>query len=230
MKRTLLLLLAIAATLHTNTLLADTPVNDTPGERLPVVKATVPADAATAVLALGQPAPLRDTKMKNVDGKDLSIAGVAGKKGTLVIFTCNHCPWVKKWQTRIASIGNAAASRGFGVVAINANDPAVFPEDAFEEMQARAKQLGLKFPYVMDATSEVARAFGATHTPEAYLFDARGKLVYHGGVDDNAADEQAVKQPWLRQAVDAVAAGKQVSLAETKAFGCGIKYREKSGS
>lgn len=188
------------------------------------------ADPAPAVLALGEPAPLRETRMKNVDGRDVSIASAAGKKGTLVIFTCNHCPWVKMWQTRIATIGNAALDRGVGVIAVNSNDPADYPEDGPAEMKARAKQLGFKFPYVMDETSDVARAFGATHTPEAYLFDASGKLVYHGGVDDNARDAKAVEQRWLHNAVQAVAAGKSVATAETKALGCSIKYREKSSS
>jgi len=227
MKRPVLLFL-LAAMACATVARADTPPNDTPGDRLPVVKATLPDAASPTPLALGQPAPLRDVAMKNVDGSDISIADVAGRKGMLVLFTCNHCPWVKKWQTRIASIGNAAASRGLGVIAINSNDPAAYPEDAPDEMKARAKQLGFRFPYVVDATSDVARAFGATHTPEAYVFDARGRLVYHGGVDDNASDEKAVKQPWLRQAVEAVAAGKAVPLAETKALGCSIKFREKS--
>jgi hypothetical protein len=179
----------------------------------------------TAGLALGVTAPQRDVKMKSVDGKEYSIASVAGKKGTLVIFTCNHCPWVKRWQGRIATIGNAAAQQGIGVIAINSNDPDQFPEDAYAEMVTRSKQLGLRFPYVVDATSDVGRAFGATHTPEAFLFDADGKLVYHGGVDDNAQDEKAVSQAWLHDAVDAVATGKTVPLAETKALGCSIKLR-----
>jgi peroxiredoxin len=188
----------------------------------------VAADPGPRPLRLGQPAPLRDVRMKNVDERTISIADAAGEKGTLVVFTCNHCPWVKMWQARIAAIGNAAAGKGLGVIAINANDPAAYPEDAFDSMKERAQQLGLKFPYVMDQTSNVARAFGATRTPEAFVFDAKGKLVYHGTVDDNARDEGAVKQPWLREAVDAVAAGKKVRTAETKALGCSIKLREKS--
>jgi peroxiredoxin len=189
------------------------------------------ADAATpGALALGKPAPLRDVAMKNVDGKDVTIASIAGKKGTLVVFACNHCPWVKMWQSRIAAIGNAALDRGIGVIAINSNDPAEYPEDSFDEMKTRAESVGYRFPYAMDASSDVARAFGATHTPEAYLFDAKGKLVYHGAVDDNARDEQAVANPWLRQAVDAVASGKPVKTAESKAMGCSIKLREKSSS
>ena len=188
------------------------------------------ADSSPSPLAIGKAAPMRETQMKNVDGQELSIAEAAGKKGTLVVFTCNHCPWVKKWQTRIASIGNAALEQGVGVIAINSNDPAVFPEDDLDEMKARAEMLGFKFPYVMDETSGVGRAFGATRTPEAFLFDAKGKLVYHGTVDDNANDESAVKKPWLREAVESVAAGHKVKVAETKALGCSIKLREKVSS
>ncbi len=186
------------------------------------------AEAPAKAFTIGQPAPQQDVRMKGVSGTDISIAEAAGAKGTLVIFTCNHCPWVKMWQTRIAAIGNAAVKRGVGVIAVNANDPAAYPEDGMTEMKARAKKLGFKFPYVVDETSDVARAFGATHTPEAYLLDAQGNLIYHGGVDDNARDEKAVKQPWLRDAVDALVGGKAVPLAETKALGCGIKLREKS--
>lgn len=181
-----------------------------------------------AVLALGSPAPLRETVMKGVDGKDRSIASVAGAKGTLVVFTCNACPWAKLWQERIAAIGNDAAKSGLGVIAINSNDPSVNSEDGFAEMVQRSKKLGLKFPYVVDATSDVARAFGATRTPEAFLFDAKGTLVYHGAIDDNAKQPKSVKEPWLRQAVVAVAAGSTVATAETKALGCTIKFRTKS--
>lgn len=191
----------------------------------------LPAEPAVpASLAIGGAIPSPKTSMAGVDGHSISIADAAGKKGTLVIFMCHHCPWVKAWQDRIARIGNAAAKAGVGVIAINSNDPVAYPEDNLDGMKAQAKQLGLTFPYVVDATSDVARAFGATRTPEAFLFDASGKLVYHGTVDDNAHDEKSVSKPWLEQAVNAVAGGQAVPTAETKAFGCGIKFREKSGT
>jgi peroxiredoxin len=191
---------------------------------------TAGAEDAARPLALGEAAPMRDVKMENVDGRTLSIADVAGTKGTLVVFTCNHCPWAKMWEGRVAAIGNAAIKRGVGVIAINSNDPAMNAGDGIEGMKARAKQLGLKFPYVVDATSDVARAFGATRTPEVFLFDARGALVYHGTVDDNAKEPKSVKEHWMRSAVEAVAAGKPVAVAETKALGCTIKFRDKKSS
>ncbi len=182
--------------------------------------------AAPKPLALGSAIPMADARLKNIDGKEIAVADLAGKKGTLVVFTCNACPWAKLWESRIAGIGNAAQKRGIGVVAINSNDPGVNSEDSYGEMVKRAKKLGLKFAYAVDGTSQVAVAYGATKTPEAFLFDASGKLVYHGTIDDNAKDAKSVKQFYLRQAVDAVAAGKAVPTAETKSLGCGIKFRK----
>ena len=188
------------------------------------------AGSARADLAIGDAVPMKDVKMAGVNGKSVTLADVAGKKGTLVVFTCNHCPWAKMWQTRVTEIGNAAGKAGIGMVAINANDPAEYPEDNMDGMKQRAKQLGIKFPYVIDATSDVARAFGATRTPEAFLFDAEGKLVYHGTIDDSPKDATAVKDAWLKNAVNEVSTGKTVTTAETKAMGCSIKFRSKTTS
>lgn len=180
--------------------------------------------ATTAALELGAAAPLATLKMKNVDGRDLALVDVAGAKGLLVVFTCNHCPWAKAWETRIVELGNASAKRGIGVVAVNANDPSDHKDDAFDGMVARARQRGFQFPYVVDTGSQLAKAFGATRTPEAFLFDAQGKLVYHGTIDDNAEDAAAVKQPYLRDALESVVAGADVVRKETKALGCSIKF------
>ena len=188
------------------------------------------AGSARAQLAIGDALPMKDVKMTGVDGKSVTIAGVSGKKGTLVVFTCNHCPWAKMWQTRVTEIGNTAGKAGIGMVAINANDPAEYPEDGMDGMKQRAKELGIKFPYVVDATSDVARAFGASRTPEAFLFDAGGKLVYHGTVDDSPKDASAVKDAYLKDAVSAVSTGKTVTTAETKAMGCSITFRAKTTS
>ena len=188
------------------------------------------AGQARAQIAIGDAVPMKDVKMLGVDGKSVTLASVAGKKGTLVVFTCDHCPWAKMWQTRVTEIGNAAGKAGIGMVAINANDPTDYPEDGMDGMKQRAKDLKIKFPYVVDATSDVARAFGASRTPEAFLFDAGGKLVYHGTVDDSPKDASAVKDAYLKDAVSAVSTGKTVTTAETKAMGCSIKFRAKTTS
>ncbi|HUK83623.1 MAG TPA: thioredoxin family protein [Verrucomicrobiae bacterium] len=185
------------------------------------------ASASAEALKLGEKAPDASVKMKSVDGKEVSIADVAGPKGTLVFFTCNHCPFVKAWETRIAEIGNMYSKKGVGVIAINSNDPADFAEDSYAEMQARAKQRGFEFPYVVDATSDVGRAFGATRTPEFFLFDASGKLVYHGALDDNK-DAKSVEKHYLQEALNALLDGKPIPVAETKAVGCSIKFRAKA--
>ncbi|MBI4161033.1 MAG: thioredoxin family protein [Acidobacteria bacterium] len=193
------------------------------------VAAAVPALAQfEKPLDLGAAPPMADEKMKGIDGKEMSIADVKGEKGTLVLFTCNGCPWVKAWEDRIAELGNAYAAKGIGVIAINANDPAQNEEDGYEVMQKRAAEKGVKYPYVVDSTSEVARAFGASRTPEAFLFDAEGRLVYHGTIDDNADEPDKVEKRYLRDALEAVASGGKVAVQRTKALGCNIKFKATS--
>jgi peroxiredoxin len=192
---------------------------------LAIGAAAARAGDGAGALALGSKAPLATTKMKNVDGRQLAIADVTGKAGTLVIFTCNHCPYAKGWEERIVALANSYAKKGIGVMLINANDPTKHTEDGFTEMQARAKARGLQAPYVVDETSAVARAFGASVTPEAFLFDKAGKLAYHGTVDDNHQDASKVGSRFLQDALDAVVAGKVPAQAETKSLGCGIKFR-----
>src|SRR5262245_56080362 len=181
--------------------------------------------SAAYALGIGDKAPSTAVKMKNVDGREISIKDAKGEKGTLVVFSCNHCPYVKAWQERIASIGNAAMERSIGVIVINSNDPKAYAEDGYEEMRQRAGQLRFNFPYVVDKTSDVARNFGATRTPESFLFAPDGTLVYHGAIDD-AQKPDDVQQHYLKDAIDALVAGKAVAVKETKSVGCSIKFRE----
>lgn len=183
---------------------------------------------ANETLAIGEPAPMTHVKMRGVDGKEYSIAGVAGKHGTLVIFSCNSCPWVVAWEPRIARIGNTYQEKGFGVIVINSNDPSAAPVDSYEAMVERARERGFEFPYVVDATSDVARAFGATRTPEVFLLDAGGRLAYHGVIDDNAFEPSNVGKRFLEDALEALMAGAEVPVKETKALGCTIKFRTAS--
>ena len=193
---------------------------------LPVILSLVATAAfAGGPLPIGASMPMADVKMKSVDGKELALADVKTAQGTLVVFTCNHCPFAKMWETRIVELGNAYAAKGVGVIAINANDPKVAEEDSYEIMQQRAKERGMQYPYVVDATSGLARAFGATKTPEAFLFDKNGKLVYHGAIDDNGQEPAKVENAYLKNALEAVVAGKDVAVKETKSIGCGIKFR-----
>jgi len=183
--------------------------------------------ARASALALGDAMPAANVTLTGVDGREVSLAQEAGKKGTLVIFSCNHCPWVKAWQDRLVTLGNTYSSRGIGVVLVNSNDPKAYPDDDLPTMRELAREKGYAFPYVMDTTSAVGRAFGATHTPEAFLFDASGRLVYHGTIDDNARDPGEVQHAYLRDALDAVVAGAKPQIQETKALGCSIVFRGK---
>src|ERR1039458_3628980 len=178
-------------------------------------------------LNIGDKAPSTTVKMKNVDGKDASIADVTSKNGTLVVFSCDHCPFVKAWQDLSAAIGNSGRDKGVGVIVINSNDPAEYPEDSYPEMQKRAQKLGFTFPYVVDATSDVARAFGATRTPEAFLFDKDGKLVYHGAIDDSQ-EAGGVTKHFLQDALTASTAGQAVPVKETKFRPCGNEFHAKT--
>jgi peroxiredoxin len=182
--------------------------------------------ATALALAIGDAMPAANANLVNVDGRELSLAKVAGEKGTLVIFSCNHCPWVKAWEGRMVEIGNAYRTKGVGIIAVNSNDPKAYPDDDLPQMKERARAKNYLFPYVVDTTSEVARAFGATHTPETFLFDASGRLVYHGTIDDNARDAGKVQHTYLRDALDAVLEGKSPAVQETKALGCTIVPRK----
>ena len=183
----------------------------------------VPAIAGK--LNIGDKLPAADVKMKNIDGKMISINDVKGKIGTAVIFSCNTCPWSVAWEQRITEIGNKFSEKGFGVIQINSNDPVRKPDDSYEGNVKRAEKLGMKFSYASDAGSNVARTFGAERTPEVFVFDADNKLVYHGAVDDNGQDASAVEAHYLINALDEMSGGKAITVSETKSMGCSIKFK-----
>lgn len=190
----------------------------------PVREHSAPGEA----LAIGAKAPKVEREMEGVDGAAASVRSAAGEKGVLVIFTCNHCPWVKAWQERTVALGNAFAEQGVGVIAINSNDPEANAVDGIEGMKERASALDMKYPYVVDEDSVMARAYGATKTPEFFLFDADLKLVYHGAIDDNAQKPEQVKKTYLHDALSALVDGEPITISQTKALGCGIKFRDPS--
>jgi len=176
-------------------------------------------------LAIGAKGP--DFNLKGTDGTMHSLVSVKGDKGTAVVFTCNECPYSKGYEDRLIELAKAFEPQGIGFVAINANDPKIVPGDSFEFMVQRAKQKGFPYPYVVDETQEVAAAYGARVTPHIFLLDAQGVLAYRGRVDD-ALKVEEVKRRDLRVALDALVSGKPVPVAETKAFGCGVKYSKKA--
>jgi peroxiredoxin len=180
-------------------------------------------------LALGATAPLANAKLKNpADGKTITIADAKGPKGTLVVFTCNNCPFAKAWEQRIVELSSTYSKKGIGVLLVNANDPSVAKNDAPELIKARHQERAMTVPYVIDESQAVARAFGASVTPEAFLFDKAGKLTYHGTIDDNSKEPDKVTKHYLKDALEAVSSGKAPAISETKSMGCGIKYKKVS--
>lgn len=178
-------------------------------------------------LAIGATMPLSDLLMENVDGQKISTKSVKGTKGTAVIFWCNTCPWVTRYEARTVALVNAYKSKGFGFIAVNPNDPVAYPEEALSFMKTKAQEKKYPFPYVADENSTLARAYGAARTPHVFLFDTANKLVYVGGIDDNPQKEAEAK-PYLKLAMEALLKGTHVSETKTRAFGCTIKWQEKS--
>lgn len=171
-----------------------------------------------------------DFTLKNTtNGKPVSLYNLPGAtKGVIVMFTCNHCPFAKKYEQRIIDLDKKYASKGFPVLAISPNDPIVAPEDAPDLLAARAKEKKYSFPYAFDETQAVAKSFGAAKTPHAFLVAKEGDkwvLKYMGGIDDNPDEPENVKTPYLANAIDAVIAGKPVAVTEAKAIGCTIKWK-----
>jgi peroxiredoxin len=173
-----------------------------------------------------------DFKLKNVDGKIISLSSnYKDSKGVIVVFTCNHCPFAKKYEDRIIALDKKYKALGYPVVAINPNDPAVEGEDSYENMQKRATAKAYGFPYLFDETQTTAHAYGATKTPHVFILQRTGAdftVKYIGAIDDNSDDATAVKEKYAENAVDALLAGKPVATTNTKAVGCGIKWKAKS--
>jgi len=178
----------------------------------------------STMLPLGTVAPgfqLPDTAGKLVSSQDL-----AGAPALVVMFICNHCPYVKHLRSELAKFGRECQSRGVAVVAISSNDAQRYPEDSPAKMAQEAAAAGYCFPYLHDATQEVAKAYRAACTPDFYLFDSGQRLVYRGQFDDSRpGNNSPVTGGDLRAAVDDVLAGRPVSTAQKPSIGCNIKWR-----
>ena len=176
---------------------------------------------------LGKPAaPFR---LPATDGRTYGLGDFADRKALVVIFMCNHCPYVKAVMERINSLARDYAPKGVAVVGINSNDAVKYPDDSFEAMRAEAESRGFGFPYLFDETQEVARAYGAVCTPDPYVYgrDENGDLVlrYHGRIDDNWKDPAAVTRRDLTAALDAILDGKPVEGEQVPSMGCSIKWK-----
>ena len=192
-------------------------------------KILIPIMGLTFLLAgeleIGSTMPLKDLKLADISGKNITLANAKGDVGTLVIFSCNTCPWVIRWEDRYVSLANNYAQKGIGMIAVNSNAAQFSGDDSLEEMLEHAKNNGYNFPYAQDPESELASAFGATKTPHIYLFNGDDKLVYRGAIDDNAKNAKKVDEPFLANAIDALLAGNPINPQTTKALGCSIKFK-----
>ncbi|MHB2026342.1 MAG: thioredoxin family protein [Elusimicrobiota bacterium] len=166
-----------------------------------------------------------DFKLPAVDGRTYSLEDFAAAKALIVIFSCNHCPYVKAYEDRIIAAQKDYADKGARFVAINSNDASNHPEDGFEEMRRRAQDKKFNFPYLRDENQDIARNYHATHTPHLFVFDAAKRLAYTGKIDDNWENPGAVAVRYLRDALDDIVAGKPARLAQTHAIGCTIKWK-----
>jgi peroxiredoxin len=170
-----------------------------------------------------------DFKLKNIDNKMVSLSDFKDAKGYIVIFTCNHCPYAKAYESRIIALNDKYAPKGYPVIAINPNDPKILPEDSFEGMQQRAKDKGFTFPYLLDEGQKIYPQFGATRTPHVFVLNKEnGKNIvrYIGAIDDNYADINDISHKYVEAAVDALLANEPIVQTTTVAIGCSIKAQK----
>ncbi len=163
--------------------------------------------------------------LPGTDNRFYSSTGFADKKILIVIFSCNHCPYVQAYEERIKNLQNKFKDKEVQIVAISSNDDSKYPEDSFDEMKKRADEKSFNFPYLKDETQEIAKAFGASHTPQIFLFNSERKLKYEGKIDDNWQEPDRVQNHYLRDAILEVLEGKDVSIPETFSIGCTIKWK-----
>src|SRR5512143_3543047 len=184
------------------------------------------AETPSAMLPLGTPAPA----LRLADAVTGSVGDAAeaalGKKGLLVAFICNHCPYVRHIRKELVRVAHAALDGGFAVLAVNSNDEEAFPEDGPAAMRQLAREEGWRFPFLFDETQEVARAFHAACTPDLFLFDRELRLAYRGQFDDSRpANGRPVTGASLSAAIEAVAAGRSPAAEQNPSVGCNIKWR-----
>lgn len=170
-----------------------------------------------------------DISLKNVNGKMISLSQFKDVKGFIVVFCCNTCPVVKKYQQRIIDLNTRFSNKGYPVIAINSNDKGVSPGDSYEEMQKYASLKGFTFQYLYDESQDIARLWGATNTPHVYVLskkDDKLQVEYVGAIDNNADDPANADKKYVADAVNALLKNEQVAVKETRAIGCTIKWKK----
>lgn len=174
-------------------------------------------------LPIGAALPKADHKLKDISGKELTLKGAMKENGLLVMFSCNTCPVVINNQSRTNEICKYALDKNVGVVLLNSNEANRSSSESLQAMKAYGEGQGFTWYYAEDKNNELADAFGATRTPECFLFDKAGKLVYHGAIDDNPNNADAVSRKHLQEAINEASAGKDVTVKHSRSVGCSIK-------
>jgi peroxiredoxin len=162
--------------------------------------------------------------LPGVDGRNHSLDEYADAPVVVLVQSCNHCPYVLAWEGRINALQQEYADRGVRIVAISSNDAEAYPADSFDAMVDHAREAGYTFDYLYDESQDVARALGSERTPEAFVYDADRRLVYHGAVDDSR-EEEGVTQRYLKDAIEASLAGGTPPVADTPPVGCTVKWK-----
>ena len=173
-------------------------------------------------LSIGDRAP--EFELPDTDGRSWPRSAGDGASATVVVFTCNHCPYALAWHERIAQVAHDYSGRGVHFLAINSNDAERYPRDSLEAMKRRVAAESWPMPYLRDESQEVARAFGAEVTPDVFVLDSDGVLIYRGAPDGDY-DDPSLRAQWLRAAVDSVLAGSKPDQPESRPVGCSIKWK-----
>lgn len=174
-------------------------------------------------ISMGSPAP--DFQLKDVEGNQRCLKDFAGSKALVVMFICNHCPYVQAIEDRYIQLHRDYESKGVQVIGICSNDPTDYPEDSPASLLKRWQDKDYAFPYLIDETQEVAKAYGAVCTPDLYVYDGDFKLAYHGRLDDNWQEPEQVSKRDLAAALDALLAGQTPPAQQHPAMGCSIKWK-----
>lgn len=166
-----------------------------------------------------------DFELSGVDGKTYTLSSFANRRSLVIIFMCNHCPYVKAVLQRLIDLQNAFSGRGVQLIGINSNDATRYPDDSFGNMKTAAQERGISFPYLFDKTQETAKAYGAVCTPDLYVYGEERKLLYRGRIDDNWEHPEQVTRRDLKSALEDILAGRPVPNEQVPSMGCSIKWK-----
>jgi peroxiredoxin len=173
---------------------------------------------------------IKDFSLPDVSNKTISLSDYKGAKGFIIVFTSNSCPFSKLYEQRLAELNQMYKERGYHLIAINSNDPQRYPDDSFENMKLKAKEINIDYPYLFDEEQKIGALFNPQKTPQAFIVNVENhlyKIAYSGAIDDNASDTKTVKTKFVEKALEDLLSGNKVSVTTSKPVGCMVKWRKK---